>query len=798
VRAAPDAARSYAIVRCHLEDSRPRVLTTVKVGRGVLVQDPPLALLQTEMPSGICASDRLQSSPRGTIPVLQVYEVTYSEYDIAGICRSGHAMQAIAPWTGDVLRPRVASKIAACDLKQESRCSLTITRRNNMKTVGRLMATVMLSLGLLNAALADEPRTLAWKILEGAAEGIAAAGDTPGGDSSVLIGLSNPYVGLRNPEFNINSPILVVFEGCAEDPATAGKPVANLESLLSGRATSPEYFTDKPFDPSAMWRICAAESGAVILPTAGANIKVNVDFLRIVLQGVHPTLRAGVYVVDARTFKLTGGDLGELIGRYRGKQPDATLNIDLYYRLSRNATGGFNWLRGSYADVFGDPGTPKAQKRGVTGDYEKSASLLPVNLQAYRRKLSIPAEVKDDGGILFKRTLEQVLAQGSSNAEDVCAAPAVQAAPEQTPSPAFATTDYSISGRFSAKWTTDHTLHPGFGFKVELFGLRDFLGFPINGLLGTAWVESNGAWTVNIPASVGYLGGALTVHYLSYNEYYAPMNQAQAKYWWTDPAWTIPAGVTTFNVGHRFADTDGGTYNGVGELVDSAMTMWSRLYWDAGVNPVAAAPIKFFFPNTWDDCGDGSGNPWSCATGDGTQIWLIASHGTQGDVVNHEMGHALNSKYWGGKRPANTGGSHNLNTCYSTRLGMTLFEGFANYMAAWVGYPDRNGADGSFNSGRWALGWDAEQRTSGPTCTNGWENEVWVARTFWDLHDKHADGDDILWFIHPGAVISLYLSNGVVNNGDARDMRFYENIYRNAASAGHQQFISDIFNQNRM
>ena len=75
---------------------------------------------------------------------------------------------------------------------------------------------------------------------------------------------------------------------------------------------------------------------------------------------------------------------------------------------------------------------------------------------------------------------------------------------------------------------------------------------------------------------------------------------------------------------------------------------------------------------------------------------------------------------------------------------------------------------------------------------------MWVARTFWDLHDTHADGDDNLWFIHKGAVISLYLSNGIANDGDARDMRYYENIYRNAASTGHQTIISNIFDQNRM
>jgi hypothetical protein len=667
-----------------------------------------------------------------------------------------------------------------------------------LKTSNKIVA-LTLAAGLLAAAAvqADQPKNLSWK-LDGAFGGAALAGETPGGDSTLLVRLANPYAGLAKPEFRIGTPMLVVFDGCNEDPKTVGKPVANLEALLSERGASPEYFSASPYDPAPMWRVCAKEPAVVVLPELGADISVSVDFLRVALQGMSPRLRGSVYQVDAQTFKLTGGDVNELMARYRGKPADSELVIDLYYRLARNAAGGFDWKRGSYAEIFGDPGPdPVRPKRGGTLDYAKFANVLPVNLESYRRKLQIPSVVRDDGGVLFKQTLEQVLAQGSRDVEDPCAADA-QASPLDEPRSAFATVGYTISGRFSTRWSADHALHPGFGFKVQLFGNRDVLGIPVFASLGTAWVQANGSWTINIPASTGYLGGSLTVLYHSYNEYYAPMNQSESRYSWGDPVWTIPAGTTTFNVGHRVADTDGGLYNGVGELVDAAMTMWSRLYWDAGINPVAAAPIKFFFPNTWDDCGDGSGVPWSCATGDGTRIWLIASHGTQGDVVNHEMGHALNSKFWGGKRPANTGGSHSLNSCYPARLGMTLFEGFANFIAAWVGYPDRNRADGSFNSGRWALGWDAEQRTSPPNCVRGWENEVWVARTFWDLHDKHGDGDDILWFNHPGAVISLYLGNGVASNGDARDMRFYEDIYRNAASAGHQQFISDIFNQNRM
>ena len=67
----------------------------------------------------------------------------------------------------------------------------------------------------------------------------------------------------------------------------------------------------------------------------------------------------------------------------------------------------------------------------------------------------------------------------------------------------------------------------------------------------------------------------------------------------------------TFNAGHRYADTDGGTYNGVGEMVDAAMYTWSRLYWQGGINPVRSAPINLIAPNTGLACGGTS--PWSCA-----------------------------------------------------------------------------------------------------------------------------------------------------------------------------------------
>lgn len=620
---------------------------------------------------------------------------------------------------------------------------------------------------------ADQPSGVSWKVLEAAKSGIAQLGATPGGDSRLIVQF-NAW------DLKQTSPLLVLFRNCGEDPAVGGKPMLNFEAYMAGKETSPVYNKDWRA-PTPRWRMCPESDALLINPndTVLQQAFFNVDFLRLPNEGMSPHVDVDVYRVSPTDLKLWP-TVEELTRHFRNKPSDAQVPLTLHYRLAQG-----NWVMGTYDEIYGKPGVSLIRGGKPTGDYVKFASVLPIDSESFRRKFKIPDKTEFDNLESIKIAMENAKFFGSAGeGEQICypETPLVAASPVPKLLAGFS---HSITGRFSTKWTTDHSLHPGFGFRVEVYRAGT------STLLGSSWVEANGLWAVNIPDSAGFLTGQqINVDYRSYNSYYAPQNQAGNKYWWIDPVWTVSA--TTFDVGHRYADTDGGTYNGVGELVDNAMTMWSRLYWDAGINPVAATPIRFFFPNTWDNCGGSS--PWSCALGN--DIWLIADHGVQGDVVNHEMAHVLNNKFWQNKRPAGSGGSHNLNTCYPTRLGMTLREGFADFMAAWVGYPTRNVADGGFNSGRWALGWDAEQRTTPPNCTNGWENEVWVARTFWDLHDTRSDGDDILWFNHPGAVISLYLGNGILNDGDARDMRFYESIYQGAASAGHAGFITDIFDQN--
>ncbi len=628
-------------------------------------------------------------------------------------------------------------------------------------------------LAFTQIAQADQPAAVAWQIMESATRGVAQAGNTPGGDAKFPVQFS---LWDRKQQ----TPLLVIFRNCGEDPEIVGKPMLNFDAYMAGKDTSPIYNPDWKA-PGPRWRLCPQADALVVSPntTAPQQVMFEVDFLRLPNEGMSPGLDLDVYKISTADLRLWP-TIEELARHFRNQPPDAQVPLSVHYRLSRGT-----WIMGSYAEIYGAPSPDLLRGGKGTGDYAKLIDSLPVNLEAFRRKLEIPGNPRHDGLKSIVAAMAAARERGSAEeGEQICypETPVKTADTQLTPSRAVT---HTLTGRFSTKWTTDHSLHPGFGFRVLVYRAGT------STLLGSSWVESNGLWKVGVQDTAGFVTGQkIDVTYRSYNNYFAPQNQAGNRYWWQDPVWTVNS--TSFDVGHRVADTDGGAYNGVGELVDNAMTMWSRLYWDAGINPVPSSPIRFFFPNTWNNCGGAS--PWSCASGN--DLWLIASHGVQGDVVNHEMGHVLNNTFWNNKRPAGSGGSHDLNTCYPTRLGMALREGFANFVAAWVGYPSRNVAEGGFNSGRWALGWDAEQRNTPPNCTNGWENEVWVARTFWDLHDTRTDGDDILWFNHPGAVLSLYLGNSIANDGDARDMRFYETIYRDAASAGHAGFITDIFEQN--
>ena len=654
-----------------------------------------------------------------------------------------------------------------------------------VKTSFRSLTPMLATAGVLllaTTAGAEQPRAAIWEILEASPSGIFDPGPNPAGDVQVLIGL-HPG-GDRG-----QAPLLVLFPGCGEDPKNPNRPVLNLEDVLQ-RGAEPRFADWE--DPGPRWRMCPDQDAVLLFPGAAGQVQLALDFLGPFSGGISPVLRGEVHELSDEDLRkvVDPQDPRELARLVGDRAPGALLEVDVHYLVDGEKAA---YRRGDWHGVYGKP-APDPLEAPATGDYAVVADRLAVDVTSFRADLPIPKETVDDGGARFRRSLEYVELLGSGLAGDkVCFREDVRVVtPDKRKKDAAQLFQaYYLSGRFSTKWTSDHSLHPGWGFRVEAW--TDDFGFWH--VIASDWVQSNGTWSLYVPSSELFVGNHLRIYYRLHTSYYDVKDLSDNRYAWRDPdQFNIP---TYFDAGHRYADTDGGAFSGIGEVADAAMWTWSRLYWNGGINPVPASPINLYVPNTTYDCGDGSGSPWSCASVSGN-IWLISAHATQARVVSHELGHQLNYKYWAYKRPANAGGSHSASSCYPTRTGMTLFEGFAGFVAGWVGYPGRNVADGGFGSGRWSLGgMDLEQRTSPPSCSNGWENETWVARAFWDLHDTQGDGQDILWFVHPGGVPAIYLNNGVANDGDARDMRFYETPYRNAASSGHEGFISDIFDQNR-
>ncbi|MEA5596046.1 hypothetical protein [Rivularia sp. UHCC 0363] len=330
-------------------------------------------------------------------------------------------------------------------------------------------------------------------------------------------------------------------------------------------------------------------------------------------------------------------------------------------------------------------------------------------------------------------------------------------------------TTINAKGRFSWKGT-DNQLHSAFGWRVRAWQ-KDGSSWK---KVAEDWIQSNGSWQLQFPKS----SGTVKFQYVAFNDFFTPQNSSGDTYRWVGPQRSSIS--TNHDEGGWFADTANGAVRGLGEIYDEGMNLWSKLYWNGGINPLRKKSIDVVFPNTTYDCGNGSGNPWSCAN-TGGKIWLIPSHATRNGVMQHELSHQINYEYWNNKLPPNSGGSHSLGSCYTP--GLALTEGFANFMVFWTQAP-RNSAP--------SAGFDFEVENPAFACKNPLgRNESWVASTFWDLHDTRADGKDNLWFNHEGAVPGIYLRTGKKDS-----MADFHEIYRNAANPEHRTIIDDIFRQN--
>ena len=348
-------------------------------------------------------------------------------------------------------------------------------------------------------------------------------------------------------------------------------------------------------------------------------------------------------------------------------------------------------------------------------------------------------------------------------------------------SPSFAeAAQYTVSGKFSYKGL-DNQLHPGWNWLVKLWWEKP------NGNwkdLGSRYIPPDGNWSISFNES-GYKGQNLRIQYRAGSYFVMFQRENESEYWWGDP---VQSNISNnFNIGHRVADTStGGTVAGLGDVQYNAYRYWNK-FMAAGINPERSDQIDVFFPNDFFDCGDGSGNPWSCAS-KGGDIWLIGSH-TNETVIMHELAHQTNNEFWGNKGPPGEGGSHLLSNCYND--GLALSEGYANAVPMWVIYGEK--ADSAPLSGSI----DVESPDPSTIC-NGDTNETWVAAAFWDLLDHHSDdvdstdgASDALYFVNPAHVFALYFDAGVQNG-----MKNFRQIYRNASSTGHEPYIDEIYENN--
>jgi hypothetical protein len=325
-------------------------------------------------------------------------------------------------------------------------------------------------------------------------------------------------------------------------------------------------------------------------------------------------------------------------------------------------------------------------------------------------------------------------------------------------------------GKFSFKGM-DNLLHPAFGWRVRAWRKRSGNWKKV----AEDWVESDGKWRLVFTKK----SGKMKFQYVAFNRFFKPLDPNNDTYRWVGPQHNSVG--TNHSEGHWFADASAGNARGLGEIYDEGMVLWSKLYHRGGINPLRGSAIKVYFPNTNYDCGSGTGTPWSCASTSG-KIWLIPTHASRFGVMTHELGHQINYQFWNNQRPPNSGGSHSLGSCYTP--GLAMMEGYANFMVFWA-HANR-GTDPN-------AGFDFRVEDPSFACSTNNKNESWVAAAFWDLHDTRADGNDVLWFNHEGAVPKIYLTNGKKNS-----MSAFKNLYRNAASNGHETHIDNIFSQNNI
>lgn len=354
------------------------------------------------------------------------------------------------------------------------------------------------------------------------------------------------------------------------------------------------------------------------------------------------------------------------------------------------------------------------------------------------------------------------------------------------PSAQSAAGDPLIQGNMSLLYP-DNTFHAAWGWVVR--GWQQ-IG-PVWIMMGWSYVAGDGSWQINMPF---VFPGQVFVEYRPANRFVQLQDGNGNVYAWGD-WWTLTGDVT--DIGGRYADfSQNGDLPGVNTLYVGATDVWEKFY-ATGMNALRDQPIQVTFPNTLTSghCiynTDSNGNTvpayaWSCSqTGDG-KIWLIAAH-AQPFVVQHEIGHSINSYYWGGSMPSGSGLAHSLTGCYNN--GLALAEGFADFIGYWTEF-DRT----ETNPVAGYAGYNIETVDNNPC--SGQTNETHVSATFWDMYDLWNDGPDpntsfdSLLYTDPATSVAIYL-----NNNGKNAMSDYLDVVKSGQSAFWQGEFTKLFRLN--
>ncbi|MBI3534617.1 MAG: hypothetical protein HY072_03920 [Deltaproteobacteria bacterium] len=324
--------------------------------------------------------------------------------------------------------------------------------------------------------------------------------------------------------------------------------------------------------------------------------------------------------------------------------------------------------------------------------------------------------------------------------------------PTENPAP-YIDAMLTIKGNLSLKMDAA-TYKAAWGWVVKAWQMQA----GIWRFLGWNYISGDGNWDIQVDSSQVDNTLPIWVEYQTKNRFISIQDQAGNPYTWGD-AWNLK-GVFT-NIGSRVADlTSNGDMPGVDRIYVGATLVWVKFF-NNGINALRDSVIPITYPNSLASgkCkyDDGAGPyAWSCSYFDDGSVYVIPAHAADYSTTQHELGHSINSFYWGGKMPPDSSGSHNIWNCYTK--GLALSEGFANFLTYWVQF-DRNETNPTapyYNMNLEAL---PDAVCKGPT------NEMRIAATFWDMYDYWNDGPDTtkafdsLLYTDPATSVTVYLQN---------------------------------------